>query len=90
MSGMGMPSMGHLNAQTPDTDPCRDQTGHPGPVNKSCAQACAAMSGVVAAMPTSPATTIFVSFPLEEGSPRVVSSQPYEPTGPERPPKSIT
>jgi hypothetical protein len=89
MSGMDMPGMDQSNAQTTPAVPCFNQTAHKGQPNKSCAQSCAATSVVVAALPTSPATTVFVSFPVEEGSLRIVSTEPYEPTGPERPPKSI-
>ena len=89
MDVSGTPDLASSSTHATGRDPCCDPTGHHKRTNQSCGQACAAMFGVVAALPASPTTMVLVSLSAEESLPRVVSTHPYEPTGPERPPKSI-
>lgn len=92
MAGMNMPGMpdtDHSSAQKPVNDPCCDPLGNQKAADKSCAQACAATCGVVAALPTTPISIVFVSMPAIEATGPLVSAHPHEPSGLKRPPKSI-
>lgn len=69
---------------------CCDEHGKPVKHDsKACAQACATMCGVAAALPSEP-----MSLPLRLSTsarpdPRTASLHPHEPSRLERPPKSI-
>ena len=90
MSMAGMPGMAQAGGQTADPccDPGKDQ-GQTKHGKMDCAQACAAMCGAVAALPSAPATLI--ARPDRGAAPqaRVASLKPHEPSRLERPPRSI-
>ena len=92
MAGMHTPAMagiGQSSGPVPASDPCCDQLGHHEIPAKSCAQLCAATCAVAFALPSPPASIVFFSLPAAHGSAPVVSLYLYEPSGLERPPKSI-
>jgi hypothetical protein len=93
MAGMDMSSMPGMD-QTSDKkaggDPCCGQTSHHGgKSDMSCAQACAMMCGVTAALASSSYGMVFVPTRADIPPVRIVSSHPYQPPGLKRPPKSI-
>lgn len=85
-----MPGMSQAESQKADPccDPGKDQ-GQSKHSKMDCAQACAAMCGVVVALPNVPAT--LVAKPGRDAAPtaRVASLKPHEPSRLERPPRSI-
>ena len=90
MAMSDMPGMAQAGAQK--ADPCCDPGKEQGQKKHStmdCAQACAAMGGVVAALPSPPAALI--ARPDRDGAPPtlVASLKPHEPSRLERPPRSI-
>jgi uncharacterized protein involved in copper resistance len=92
MAGMDMTAMPgmHQAGSQKTGDPCCDQTGqHGGKSDMSCAQACAAMCGVTAALASSSYGVVFLPVRAEIPPARIVSSHPYQPAGLKRPPKSI-
>jgi hypothetical protein len=90
MAMADMPGM--VQANTGKADPCCDpSTGHAhkNHRNADCVQACAAMCGVVAALPSTP---VAILGPPDRDAPpqaRAASSKPHEPSRLERPPRSI-
>jgi hypothetical protein len=90
MAMTDMPSMAQAN--TGKADPCCDPNKGHAPnqhSNADCAQACAAMCGVIAALPSTPVA--FLAPPARDSQPqaRAASLKPHEPSRLERPPKSI-
>ncbi len=84
--GIDMAGMDHAAANSPVSDPCCD---HGSKTKLSCAQACAAECGVAAVLamtsPGTPCTFVrTVLSPAHQMAPR-----PHEPSGLDRPPKSI-
>ncbi|CAN7655690.1 hypothetical protein LJR225_005190 [Phenylobacterium sp. LjRoot225] len=85
-----MDGMHRIDAQKPD--PCCDHSKNERPSkhhDSDCVQACAAMCGVVAALPSTP---VAAPLPLVEQAPHpsvVASLHPHEPSRLERPPRSI-
>lgn len=85
-----MPGMTHADGQKahPCGEPGKDQ-GQSKHDAMNCLQACAAMCGVIAALPSTPMALV---APPRLGAPepaRLASLKPYEPSRLERPPKSI-
>lgn len=92
MAGMPMGDMtGMHQADGQKSDPCCDHSkdqGQPKHNDSDCVQACAAMCGVVAALPSTPAAPLPL---VERGPPPAVmaSLHPHEPSRLDRPPRSI-
>jgi hypothetical protein len=93
MIGMAMSDMpGMARAAAQKADPCCDpahNTTQDKTKRSDCAGACAAMCGVIAALPSAPVVLI---APPDRGAPqqaRVASLKPHEPSRLERPPRSI-
>jgi hypothetical protein len=90
MAKADMPGM--VQADSRKADPCCDPAKHRGETkhhDMSCLQTCAAMCGVVAALPSMPFALI---APPHNGAPepaRLASLKPHEPSQLERPPRSI-
>jgi hypothetical protein len=93
MAGTAMPfmsSMDQLRAKTTRADPCCDPADNHGKKSDAgCAQACAAICGVVAALTTSSDSLIFAPTPAILTPASAVSRHSHEPPGLRRPPKSI-
>jgi hypothetical protein len=73
-------------------DPCCDPGKHQGQTkhrDMSCLQNCAAMSGVVAALPSVPFALIAPPSDKAPAPARLASLRPHEPSRLERPPRSI-
>jgi|UppTromiDAQMD015_1034417.scaffolds.fasta_scaffold00595_3 hypothetical protein len=90
MAMADMPGM--VQANTGKADPCCDPNKGHAPnqhSNADCAQVCAAMCGVIAALPSAPVA--FLAPPDREAplQARAASLKPHEPSRLERPPKSI-
>lgn len=93
MAGMPMGDMAGMHqADGQRPDPCCDQSKDQARSKhhaSDCVQACAAMCGVVAALPSTAAAE---PLPLIERAPRpavLASLHPHEPSRLERPPRSI-
>lgn len=90
MAKAGMPGM--VQADSQKADPCCDPGKHQSQTKHdemSCVQTCAAMSGVVAALPSMPFALI---APANAGAPepaRFASLKPHEPNQFDRPPRLI-
>jgi hypothetical protein len=85
-----MPGMSQADGQK--TDPCCDPSKDQGKSKHdpmSCMQACAAMCGVVAALPAVSAAPLTPAVRLALQPARVASLKPHEPSRLERPPRSI-
>jgi hypothetical protein len=88
MAGMRMPSADQGGASKA-ADPCCNYGGQHKQTANGCAQACATSCAVASALPSSSVsiTRAFTRAPVT--SARLVSVQGHEPSGPERPPKSM-
>ena len=86
MSAPSMPAMTDSGVHKTGTDPCCD---HAGKSDKRCAQACAAMCGVGAALPSVSAAPRFFVGRGAAASARVIAPRSYDPLGLDPPPKSI-
>jgi hypothetical protein len=90
MPGMAtMPMASHDGAQAQKAaDPCCDQPAKHKP-GKDCAQICAISCAVVAALPATALTVSLVSMPVTNVSRPDSSGFAHNPSGLDRPPKSI-
>jgi hypothetical protein len=92
MARAAMPSISSIDHPRAKTraDPCCDPAGHHGKKSDAgCAQACAAICGVVAALTPSSDSLIFAPTPAILTPASADSRQSHEPPGLRRPPKSI-
>ena len=88
MDRAAAPTSDRAAVQKATADPCCDHAKH-GQMSKSCAQACAASCVTAAALPNA-LGSVGLSFGREPAPlARLASVKGYEPSGPERPPKSI-
>ena len=89
MAMADMPGMAQAN--TGKADPCCDPSqGHARKKhNAECMQACAAMCGVIAALPSTPIAFLAPSDRDAPPQARAASLKPHEPSRLERPPRSI-
>jgi uncharacterized protein involved in copper resistance len=91
MAGMdmsAMPGMDHAGAQKAGGDPCCDHTDKHR-MSKDCAQVCATSCAVAVALPSSPVSIVFVAVRAPFVPARATPTPSFEPSGPERPPKSM-
>ena len=91
MAGMdmsAMPGMDHAGAQKPNGDPCCDHTDKH-KMSKDCAQACATSCAVAVALPTASVSIRFIPIRVALAPARLATARPFEPAGPERPPKTM-
>lgn len=91
MAGMdmaGMPGMDQSGGQKPGENPCCDHSGKLG-TSVDCAQACATICAVTAAMPSAPASLVTTRIRASAAPPRAAPTDAFEPSGLERPPKSM-
>lgn len=87
MDMSGMPGMDSADASKAG-DPCCDHGGKSG-MTKDCAQACATMCAVTAALPSPPASLVRMPARVALAPARAAPGYAFEPSGPERPPKSM-
>lgn len=89
MAGMAMSSMASMDhAGTQKGDPCCDHTGKH-KMSKDCAQVCATACAVAVALPSSSASIVFVAVRAPLVAAPMAPTPSFEPSGPERPPKSM-
>jgi hypothetical protein len=91
MVGTGMsamPVMNHAGAQRGGGDPCCDHSGKH-KMSKDCAQVCATSCAVAVALPSSSVNIVFVAVRAPLVAAPMAPTPSFEPSGPERPPKSM-
>ena len=88
MDMSGMPGMDHAGAQKAGADPCCDHTDKHR-MSKDCAQACAASCALAMTLPGASVSIRFTPTRLALAPAVMAAARPFEPAGPERPPKSM-
>jgi len=85
----GMSGIGPANAVNGGAYPCGDHSNQQKKSRTGCAQACAAVCGVTAVLPSSGAFIAPLSEPVAAPRPKMASAHPHHPARLERPPKPI-